>query len=217
MAYVTKQEVRDEGVASSVTDGRLDLLIAQAQADLERWTGLWFEKRSGLTLKLDGSDAPILELPAPALAITSVKIDSALVDATAYVNYNRPPEVGADDYWYPRLVFREFFGRLDRAFGQGKQAHFPRGEQNVEVIGDFGFVEAGDKTPTLIKRATILLVIRRLALAAAAGPDKSLIRSETLGEYSYTLSNAESGGPSGVVEIDTIVAQYVRAGGMHVL
>jgi hypothetical protein len=109
--------------------------------------------------------------------------------------------------------------RLERAFGNASRPTWSRGEQNVEVVGDFGFVVdavagSGTVTPPLIKRACILLVARWAADAAAsAGSDAATgaIQSETIGNYSYTLFDSSGApGATGDPEIDGPLAMYAR-------
>jgi hypothetical protein len=216
--YVTLAEVRAEGIADPpYSDARVQDKLDWAQLMIEQATGMFFEKRTAQTYLLDGSGTPILELPAPGLAITSVKIDGDLVDSTRYVNRNRWE---ADDYWYPRLEVRDQPTRLQRALGQARSSSvWPVGQQNIEVKGDFGFVITAPSasasgvasTPPGIKRATIRLaakVLRELRVDPAGLTGG--MQSETLGNYSYTLGQQVLTGATGDPEIDLAIGQYKR-------
>lgn len=216
-AYATVEDVREEGItASEASDDRVSALIQLASAYIERVTGFWFDRRNAQTFLLDGSGTPILELPQPPIQISAVKVDGVVVDPDRYVVHNRRE---TDDQWYPRLEMKSgLITRLERAmFGGGGidyRAVWGRGQLNVEVTGDFGFVEPDDSTPPLIRRATVLLVVglaRPVATAATDQRQRGRIRSESFGNYSYTLADIANGANlTGDPEIDAILVHYRR-------
>jgi hypothetical protein len=217
-AYVTVDELRDEGAASTVSDERLAELAEGASRFVDRVTGLFFELRKAQTYRLDGEDSPVLELPAPCITLTSVTISGAAVTdlTTSVVNRNRRE---TDDFWHPRLEWVTQYTRSERAFGVASRVRrWPRGQQNVVVVGDFGFVEADGSTPRLIRRAVRLLVIAIATPAGAMSTEQqnaSRIVSESFGNYSYTLSDtalaASQSGVTGQAEVDAILLQFERA------
>ena len=210
--YVSVSEMRAQGVPETVSTDRLQELEALARDWIERSTGLYFDKRTSETVLLDGPGTPILELPAPALSLTSVKIEGVAVDATDYVNYNRR---NGEDFLYPRLVFKGEFSRMERAFWpQPARRSWPIGDQNVEVVGTFGWVESDDSTPAAIKRAALLLVVGMMDDVGKADADENRRRryltGERLGNYSYTLSDAAQGDGLGDPEVERLLLPYHR-------
>lgn len=212
--YATVADVRAEGLtAAEADDARVEALLDLVSAYIERVTGVWFDRRVGLTMRLDGSGSPVLELPQPPVTVTEVRVDGAVLAADRYVIRNRPE---TDDRWYPRLeLVSGPVTRLERARlgGTAWRPVWPRGEQNIEVVGDWGFVEADGSTPPLIRRAAVLLVLGlgRPAWSGRAERRGARIRSETLGQYSYTL-DALAGGANltGDPEVDAILLHYRR-------
>lgn len=222
-AYATVADMRDQGAAITVSDPRLAEALDAASRTIDRLTGFFFEKRTARTYTLDGDGTPILELPAPCLTLTSVTMDGQSVALGVVRNYNRIPE-DADDYWYPRLEWRSGPLRTKRAFGSGRdRAVFWRGEQNIAVVGDFGFVVAsvsptgGLVAPPEIRRATLMLA--SLAMADLAGPNalqnrlSRFFSSESMGNYSYSRGSGGGGGsgPTGDADIDAILLRYTRS------
>ena len=101
---------------------------------------------------------------------------------------------------------------------------FPIGQQNVKLVGVFGYTEwdqsiTQGKTPELIKHVTKLLVIRNLAKLSKTSQRfdaiaRSRITSERTRDQSYTLSalgNAQTGAFfTGDPEIDHVLAYFQR-------
>lgn len=227
--YVTVAEMRAEGVTTAMaSDSKITSAVALAQEYFEFQTHLFFNLQTNLTIRLDGNGTPILELPAPAQAITSVTVDgqsvteivdpSSLPSTGEFVNYNSREE---DDYWFPRL---EMYGglptRLERAFYYGSSMPYtitntrsiwPWGKKNILIVGDFGFVEADGTTPLLVKQAVMRLAIQKLKPLATVNPLGGFFQSETLGSYSYSVSaDVKLGGFSNDSVINEIITNYTR-------
>lgn len=213
--YTTTDTLRAEGVPASVSDARLIALGDLAKRYIDRVTGLWFDLRAfgpGTPLTLDGSGTSIQELPAPPKTLTAVRIDGTTVTASEYVVYNRRPETGAEDFWYPRIEFKVLL-RTERAFGAQAVPRFASGSQNVELEGVFGFVEADDTTPQAIQRACALLVVGMTTLLTQ-GP-AGYMQSETLGHYSYTVAEgAVAQLLTGNPELGMLLVAYTRVPAM---
>lgn len=202
--YATVADLRAEGVTvAQADDARLEALIDDATAEIDRVTGWFFEPRA-LTLTLDGRGAPTLELPAPPIRLDRVAIDGADISLSAdeLIVVGAPVDPGFDA---PRLTRR--FGR------------FPRGYGNVVIEGLFGYTEpdgtAEGRTPPAITRACILLVLRWLhPLADDGGFDarnRWRIIEERTRDQSYKLDRPGSGGgPTGDPELDAILLSYRR-------
>ena len=99
---------------------------------------------------------------------------------------------------------------------------WPKGIQNIQIKGKWGYVEEDGSTPELIKRAAIKLVLYNFpALGdAEAQNEKNLrgkLRSETTDGHSYQLANNASESASsglsiltGDDEIDGILKYFIR-------
>jgi hypothetical protein len=130
------------------------------------------------------------------------------------------------DFWYPRLSLRSSVtSRLERASpwagALGRRSPgWPRGELNIEVTGTWGFIEADESTPALIKRAAIALVLRLVKTLNTLTPEqlaRAYVQGETLGNYSYQLTSAGRSLAqvmAGDPETDAILGQFTRARGM---
>ena len=139
-----------------------------------------FELKS-ITLKLDGDGTNELVLPIPIISITSITDDMGVLSADEYVVYNR--EI-PDDRQKPRIV---------RISGS-----FPKGNQNVEIQGVYGWVEGGLKPKPLLEVSYRLLHKMFEPLLDGAdidiGVPLSDIKKEKTDEWSYERYNRETVG-----------------------
>jgi len=233
--YVTVAEMRAEGVTTAMADdARVTRAVALAQEYFEFQTLLFFNYRANTTFRIDGSGTTVLELPAPALSITSVTVDTmTVIEVTdpgnppfggSFVNYN---DEEGDDWWFPRLeMFAGPLTRMDRAFygysspwnPTGIVPIWPWGRKNVVVTGDFGFVDTDTHaTPLLVKEAILRLAIQKLKPLTKVNPRNGMFQSETLGSYSYSLgANAQNyWGFSSDPVVNEIIANYSRLASMR--
>jgi len=199
MAYITVQDVRAECISESEypDDSYITARIAIAQQNIELLTGRFFEVRTGFKLILDGSGLNRLLLSIPpkdgTTAITEVKINDGILDATEYKYTLR---TFPDDRFNPKIVL--------------VSGTWPKGTLNIEITGDFGFVEADGTVPPLIKQLCKMLTIWELPKLtdSAAGRSTQIIEEE-LGDYRYKLSEiSRSGGFFGDQKIDRILSMY---------
>lgn len=225
--YVTVAEVRAEGAPSTVDDTRLQILIDTYKQLIETATGQWFESRA-LTALLDGTDANILFLPVPVIALTALYVNEDFVNPVPvadYRVYNRVPPTGyPDDRRNPKIglvnvdQFRSIFTPPSI---RGRGNVFAYGKQNQKLIGTFGFVEADGTTPLLIKRAQIKLVIEHSKKIASApegsslpaGPITTEMTDGHMRVYSTLIKATVKPGTfmiTGDPEVDWILAQYKR-------
>ena len=139
--YATIQDVRDRGVDEDAADDlTITRALARARLMIDAYCGRDFLRRYE-TYWLDGSGAAALFLEdRPVVRITRLYVDGIKVEPESYRLYE---EAG-----YIRLVG-------DRTIFMGHPGTFPRGEQNVEVSGTFGF----DELPDEVKEACILLAL----------------------------------------------------------
>ncbi len=202
--YATVSDLRGEGVtADQASDARLEALLADATAEIDRATGWFFEARDAVFV-LDGRGTPSLELPVPPIRIDRLEVGGANVTASlaALVVVGAPVGPGFDA---PRLTWR--------------YARFPRGLGNILVEGRFGFTEPDGtpegRTPPAIRRACVLVVLRGLdALGGDAGFDarnRWRLVEERTRDQSYKLAEpGGTSGPFGDPEIDLALLRYRR-------
>lgn len=158
MAYITIDDVRDEGFAAcDFQDRRVTKAIAQAQAFIERITGQWFEARE-LTIQTDGWANFEHLLDVPIISVFEMRFRNNdgsaphIVDPAEYAVYNRHVSQGLlnpDDRQNPLIAFKRFgddsvhrhdVTRVSRAFPEFSR-FFERNKQNVQVQGVFGFTD----------------------------------------------------------------------------
>lgn len=199
MSYCTVEDLRAEGVSEEeYTDEQLEDLIAASCEFIDRVTGQWFELREK-SIRLDGRGGQNLVLPVFLFEAYSVKVGCEEIDD--YVLYNR-----MEDRAYPKIF---------------RCAGWPRGRLNVEVSGQWGYVEEDGLPPSAIRRAAMKLALYHFpALTDSEAQEENAIRgllvSETTDGHSYTLSDsaiaeAYSGAITGDAEIDGILKRYMRS------
>ena len=202
MSYCGIDDVRAEGITEEqMTDDQVSQLIALACDYIDKVTGQWFEPRQK-TVKLDGRGGQVLQLPVFLINCEEIRADDVLIDD--YVLFNRiSPE---DDRKYPKIW---------------RRLRWPKGVQNIQIQGEWGYVEEDGTTPLLIKRAAIKLCLYNFpALGdSEAQEEKDLrgkIRSETTDGHSYTLDGSSSSSGTGSSlstgdsEIDGILQYFMR-------
>ena len=202
MSYCGIDDIRAEGIAEEqMTDDQVSQLIALACDYIDKVTGQWFEPRQK-TVKLDGRGGQVLQLPVFLINCDEIEVDGIPVDD--YVLFNRiSPE---DDRNYPKIW---------------RRLRWPKGVQNIQIQGEWGYVEEDGTTPLLIKRAAIKLCLYNFpALGdSEAQEEKDLrgkIRSETTDGHSYTLDGSSSSSGTGSSlstgdsEIDGILQYFMR-------
>ncbi len=148
--YTTVQSLRDLGITSMmVEDARLEALIGEKSSIIDLFTGQFFESRDGDS-RFDGNDRRVMLFSVPIISISELYINGSdtPLPASYYVGYVGTGVV-KDNRRNPKIAL--------------KGSVFCQGFQNHRVVGSFGFVESDGSTPTLIARATNLLVIEALA------------------------------------------------------
>lgn len=210
--YASLSDARAEGITpEQADDPRLTALLTRASEHIDLYTGWWFAPRA-LTLRLDGSGARHLHLPAPAITLTRVAVDGSDLDLVDdVINVGAPSGLAAARF-NPKLV---------RATG----TRWPRGTQNVRVEGRFGFVDAGETVPRAIREVCIRLAVRELARFADAAAQeerrRTMLTKEQTDGHSYELGQGELGkraawrfgGVTGDPDIDIPLARFRRPPG----
>ena len=210
MAYITVEDMRNEDVANPpYSDADVTDRIVLAQKLIERILGCFFERRTGVSFRLDGRGHAWLRLPVPpisAATITSIALIETDKTETAYV---------ADDWDLIMETFPD--GRLDPQL-RNCTGVWPEGKANIKIVGDFGFVDVtvvGEATvysaPPEIKRLCKLITHWGLP---KAGDDAALragqIVAESLKDYNYRLSEAAQSGMFGDKVMDRLLDIFKR-------
>jgi hypothetical protein len=175
--YITISDMRREGVTVDLADDDRVLLAIKLATDfIDRITGRNFSS-SYKTIKFDGRGGPKLLLMEPIIALESMRIEElpyftsgdTLITPDTLKVYNRHIErnlVSPDDRSNPKIELRAtaiLEGRRTVDINLFQVVNFPRGQQNIEVTGIFGFTDPDGSTlgstPEEIK-----LVARKLAL-----------------------------------------------------
>lgn len=149
-AYCTLQEIRDRGVtADAAPDDAVGKAIARASRMVDIFTGRDFLKREA-TYRIDGNGTESVFIDdRPVVEVLDLRVDDFLLTPESYVLY---PDAG-----YIRL------NGARRSIFAGFPGFFPKGNQNVEVHGFFGF----ENPPPEVNEAAILLAIEILRVAPA--------------------------------------------------
>ncbi len=203
MSYCTIEDLRSEGFTEEdFTDEALALLIEQSGKLIDKITGQFFEPRT-MTIRLDGRGGQNLLLPLFLIGDEIIKVDNEVLNQDEYILYNRfYPD---DDRHYPKIY---------------RAKKWPAGKLNIEITGNFGYVEEDLSTPKDIKRAAMKLAVSYFPLLSdkTAQEEKALqglVISETTDGHSYSLSaealtNIQSGALTGDSEVDAILRTYTR-------
>lgn len=145
--------------SDEVTKSRGEALLRLSMARIDRETGQFFNKRSGV-FQFEGNNSPVLFLNVPIIEIRSLKINSTeqelvegkLHDFIALKGRAEPQ----DDRWNPRIKLNT---RTDNIFSGAFTNRVFLKDTFTEIDGDFGFLEADGSTPLLIKEAALIDVI----------------------------------------------------------
>ena len=222
--YCTVADMRDEGVPSTgvnaVTDARLEILIRRVSQMIDQYTNRWFEPRN-MTFNVDGLGTEILMLEHPIIQVTAVSVDDVEMSLDDLIIYNRHVTQNLrspDDRENPKIEVRKAFeGELEFLLGMGI---FPRGQQNIEVVGVFGYTDHDGSvtgvTPLMITEAAKWMVLRELTPKySASGEGESWrVISQRTRDQAITYANPGSLGVVGVgcytgdTKIDRILMQY---------
>ena len=206
MAYITVEDMIVEGVPD--TAGIEVLLldrIALAVSTFELLTSRFFERRTGLTLDLSGRGHDTLWLPVPPVtktSITAVIADDVAVDAA---DYRVVMPTWPDGRFNPKLI---------KVAGI-----WPKGDANIQVTGDFGFVDAAVdalgvttfSAPLAVKRAVARIAMLELPKLGDGDAQRNrMIVQESLKDYSYRLREAQGAGAGFFDDplIDNAIAAY---------
>jgi hypothetical protein len=148
--YCTLQEIRDRGVTvDAAPDESVEKVIARATRAVDVFTGRDFLIREAI-YRVDGNGTESIFLDdRPVIEVLALRVDGFLLGPESFVLY---PDAG-----YIRL------NGARRSIFAGFTGAFPKGAQNVEVHGFFGF----ETVPPEVNEAAILLAIEFLRTGPA--------------------------------------------------
>lgn len=150
--YVTVEELRDEGVAASLTDARLLRAIQRASNLIDAWTHRFFAPRA-MTMLLDGTGHDILQIGHPIISIQQVRVlspESTIqrpddwIELPTYRVYNRHLTQGLldpDDRQNPKIQYVNSWEGTRRLISLFSWGYWPIGVQNIEIRGLFGYTD----------------------------------------------------------------------------
>lgn len=185
LSYAFVADLRAEGVTlTQASDALLLLSIARASRFIDRACGQFFEARAR-TYHLDGSGTPSLFFDTPIIAVSSVMESGEVIPSTelkVYARANSEELFAPDDRMNSRIEFSSDSGWGGSVVGLSRRYRnrrvWPVGEQNITVTGIFGYTDPDfpsptGKTPDLIRRACVLMVLADYAPRASASSSSS--------------------------------------------
>ena len=185
LAYATIEDLRDFGILGDVLDDdRAKEFLASASYLIEKHTAQWFTPKIA-TLTVDHSEGRMVYLPTFLISTTPTEENpelgvynyGSLIDPTEYKIYNSVPV----DWDNPRIRFNN---KLN--MGYDNKGDF------LDIIGQWGVVDANGATPTNINLATLQIVAEMLEHDTNDGLPASLrdfIQSEQTDRHQYTVSS----------------------------
>jgi hypothetical protein len=236
--YCTIADVRAEGFTIAAwPDAQVQAGIDMATAMIDRICGQWFEPRYVRQI-VSGRGHDRLWFDVAICTAMKVTIDDAIMDdpATDLEIPNRHltrGQMDPDDRQAPEIAWvTDYYDSSDRAWGAGR---FLERHRNVEILGVFGCTEllpgemAGEyseqvpysygSTPPAIRRACVLLTIRRFMRLESTGDAlgsylAGRVQGESTRDQSYSLGapTGQDGayGMTGDLEVDNLLMLYPR-------
>lgn len=223
--YATVQDLRDEGLAVTVTDAQAQAAIVRASRYVEFFTQRSFGPTYRV-LEIDGTGARALLFNEPIVAIDNIIITfDSVVEVTTQPTelsslkiYNRHLTQGLvdpDDRANPKITFigDVSWPNVRTMFGEG--VLWPSGVRNIQVTGLFGYTEADGSytgaTPALVTEATKMLVFENLAPFATGGMEtRGPITKERTRDQEVDYAALRVTGMTGVRAIDVLLAGFKR-------
>jgi len=200
-------------------------LIKQSMDYIDSRTNQFFNCRVG-TFEIQGGNSPVLFFNVPIIEITKLLINNTDLELTEGPDYDyvafkgrTPPQ---DDRYNPHLQLN--FGKTRNSIYSNSITNrlFTKNAYST-IEGSFGFLEEDGTTPSLIKKATLLLTLNDInnplnstASSGAVGPLKRRKVDLHEEEFFELKGQTSSGTLSGIAEVDRIISMYrspLRIGG----
>lgn len=181
MAIITAAEYKTWfGISATTWDAQLAVIIPAIQDAIEVWTGRRFDTAT-YTEKHDGGGSCLILRNYPIASVTSVTYrgETTAVDSTTYAFST----TGSGKLW----LLSDSYGWDSGADYPGVPSYpngptFPRGREQVTVVYVGGYATM----PPGLKMIMYELCQRMLAKAVIGGGADPDLKSENLGNYSYT-------------------------------
>jgi len=126
--YSSVEWFRSHGVSEEdASDADLTAHIKEVSLFIDDFTGMWFEPRKK-TYVLDGDGQEVLYVYIPIISIQNIKFGDEEISLENFTVYNQD---FPDDRKNPRI---------SRPLGEV----FPKGKNNIELVGRFGYTILGD-------------------------------------------------------------------------
>jgi Phage gp6-like head-tail connector protein len=155
MPYATLEDFKTWiGHSDTTDDAHLEPILAAAKRYIDRRCGRHFDRLTAVTQLLYPSDADSLQVT-DLISVTSIDVDShgdrTFSTVLATTDYELLPYV--DAMGSPAVRFQEvrLWPTSSKSFTPGYL---------VRIVGDFGYVDAGDTTPDDIRLANLILAGR---------------------------------------------------------
>jgi len=187
-------------IGSGASEAERQEIIDRAEQLIENITHDYFYAKAFAVYRDgNGKDKLFLKFIPYVLSVSEIKL-FGIVLGTGWYTFNidsvylDPEAVTGDEY--PELLFRLRY----------ETNLFPKGMGNVKITGTYGWASC----PVAIKRAAIMLCRYENdeTLYTVHSGD---IKSEKLGDYSYTLfDNVSASGFTGIDAVDKLLKNYIR-------
>lgn len=154
----------------------------EATSWLEQAAGVSFSPRAAVEYLNGDGTRSLLLANAPIVEISAVAIDGDWLDTADLED----------------VLIYEDSGILHRDLG------WDIGNQNVTVEYVHGMATVDPK----VKRAAMMLAVE--AIVTSGVPSRAMTQSSDLGEFRISLANVDAGRPTGIPEVDAVIALYGR-------
>lgn len=196
LPLITYEEFNDNTIDESLFD-EFESLIRHT---VQNYCGQKFGPYVGQTIEIQGDGGDALELPAPALALTSVE-DSFGTDLTQFVDI----APGANGFLLRKAIYgvTNFFdAKADITF---RMSDLFKETQSYVVTGDFGW----EYVPQEVQLAANILI--KDVMSEASEMIQQGIVEQHLGDFKIKY-NADRWGSTGNGRADNLLAGYVNFG-----
>jgi len=214
--YIVPQDLYDEGLLESdYSQADVNSRIDFVEEWIERICRQWFYPQT-MSRVFDGSDNKLLVLDIPLISDppTEISFKNGSGDFVAqrldgFLYYTQFP----DDRHYPRIRINDH--ARNRVSLQIRGA-FPRGQRNVKVTGDWGYVASDNLSPPkAIVHSTKLLVMDWIEKVGTGEAQEANLRNgmieETTDGHKYKLSESWGvGNLTGNAIVDRMLNKYKR-------
>lgn len=188
--YLSESDVDNWPIGA--TEAQKQAIIDKVEQIIDKVTGTtWCAIIFDIELNGNGKNRLFIPFDTDILTVTHVYISC----------------IELDDSWYTHDANSIYLDPC--ASGATEEGIFPRGYNNVRIVGTKGEHASADDIPEAIKQAAIILAEWENDPAAHA--TAGLMKSEKIGDYSYTkLIGAEEDILTGVNKADMLLRHYVR-------